>query len=134
MRTTSGIGSSVVHATNGASRVTVKVSITKRKRRRRMRTGALVTHTRFVVNFREPRSGRRKQFFFTQYQDAVAKREAVVSGLATHRCNESADLTIAQAMSYWLEARRREVKAATWNSYQQISAYIVGPLLVRTRH
>jgi integrase len=40
--------------------------------------------------------------------------------------------TVAQAVTYWLEARRSEVKAVTWNGYHQIAAYIVGPLLVGT--
>jgi integrase len=99
-----------------------------------MRSGALVTHTRFVVNFRDPRTGRRKQFFFARHQEAVAKREALLSSTPAHLGNEYVDLTIAQATNYWLEARRREVKVATWNSYQQISVYIVGPLLLGTRY
>jgi hypothetical protein len=115
--------------------VALTPSITKRKRKRHLRSGALVTQTRYVVNFREPRSGRRTQFFFTRYEDAVAKREALLSSVATNAyAAEKADLTVAQAVGYWLQTRQGEVKKATFDSYEDIAAYVVGPLLLGTAH
>ena len=43
------------------------------------------------------------------------------------------DLTVAQAVDYWLENRKDEVRKTTWRSYKQASRYVVGPLLVGTR-
>jgi integrase len=112
---------------------TITASITKRRRRRHLRSGAIVTQTRFVVNFREPHSGRRKQFFFARHQDAVVKRDTLLSSIVTRTyLDEKTDFTVAEAVAYWLETRRSEVKLATWNSYQQMAAYIIGPLLVGT--
>jgi integrase len=111
------------------------VSITKRKRRRRTRSGAEITHTRFVVNFRDPHTGRRKQYFFERHQDAVLKREAILSGSVAHPfTDETTGLTIAQAVAYWLEARRSDVKSATWQNYHQLASYIVGPILLGTAY
>ena len=74
-------------------------SITKRKRRRRLTSGAVVTQVRYVVNFREPRSGRRRQLFFASHQDAVVKRDALLSSVATSGYLEgNEDLTVAQAV------------------------------------
>jgi integrase len=87
------------------------------------------------VNFRDPRTGRRKQYFFERHHDAVLKREAILSGSATHpSTDETAGLTVAQAVTYWLEARRNEVKSATWRNYHQLTAYIVGPVLLGTAY
>ena len=86
-------------------------SITKRKRKRRLKSGAVVVYTRFVVNYREPRSGRRKQFFFDRHKDAIAKRNALLTSVLTGGYTEvQSDLTVIQAVEYWLESRHDEVK------------------------
>ena len=109
-------------------------SITKRARKRRLKSGAVVVQTRFVVSFREPRSGRRKQLFFHRYRDAIAKRNALLTSVLTGAYSEApSDLTVAQAVEHWLENRRGEVKVGTWVGYRQASRYIVGPVLVGTK-
>jgi len=111
------------------------VSVTKRKRRRRLTSGVVVTQLRFVVNFREPRSGRRRQVFFTSHRDALLKRDDLLASFAVNgHLGEQTDMTVAHTMDYWLEARRSEVKQATWDSYRQIARYVVGPLLMGTGH
>jgi integrase len=113
--------------------VSLTASITKRRRKRRLTSGAVITQVRFVVNFREPRSGRRQQFFFTRYQEAAAKRDALLSSIATNTyVDPKGDLTVAQAVAHWLEARRSEVKNSTWDHYRHLATYIVGPLLEGT--
>lgn len=108
-------------------------SITKRNRRRRLKSGVAVIQTRFVVNFREPGTGRRKQFFFTRYKDAVAKRDLLLSSVVTGSYTTGKnELTVAQAVEHWLESRRGEVKGVTWKGYRHIANYIIGPLLAGT--
>ena len=90
--------------------------------------------TRFVVSFREPRTGRRKQLFFDRYKDAVAMRDAIVASVVTGTYAEAqTNLSVAEVVSYWLNNRRGEVKKATWDSYRQAAGYVVGPLLVGTK-
>ena len=111
-------------------------SITRRDRRRRLSSGRLVVQTRFVVNYRDPSSGRRKQLFFTRQKDALAMRDAIVASIATgtpYSAASDAETTVAAVMDRWLENRRREVKAGTWASYRQAANYVVGPLLVGTK-
>jgi integrase len=110
-------------------------SITKRKRRHPLKSGATVLHTRYVVNFREPRTGKRKQFFFERYKDAIEKRHALLTSVMMGGYSEAQhDLTVSQAVEYWLENRRNEVKPVTWMGYRQAIRYVVGPLLVGTKH
>jgi integrase len=93
-----------------------------------------VVQARFVVSFREPRTGRRKQLFFERHKDAVAMRDAIVASVATGTYSEvQTNLNVAEVVGYWLESRRGEVKAATWDSYRQAVGYIIGPLLVGTK-
>ena len=40
------------------------ISLTKRVRKRKLRDGAAVTHTRYVLNYRDPHTGGRRQEFF----------------------------------------------------------------------
>lgn len=109
-------------------------SVTKRRRTRRLKSGAVVVHTRFVVNLREPHSGRRKQFFFERYRDAIAKRDALLRSVLTGAYAEAqSELTVAQAVEDWLENRRSEVKAGTWKSYRQGAGYITKALLIGTK-
>jgi integrase len=109
-------------------------SITRRDRKRRLASGAIVVQTRFVVSFREPRTGRRKQLFFERQKDAVAMRDALVASVVNGTYAEvQTNLTVAEVVNYWLDNRRGEVKPATWESYQQAAGYIVGPLLVGTK-
>ena len=39
-------------------------NVTKRKRRRKLPSGVVVHHTRYVVNFKDPKTHRRRQQFF----------------------------------------------------------------------
>ena len=109
-------------------------SINKRDRRRPQRSGGVVVQTRFVVSFREPRTGRRKQLFFARHKDAVAMRDALVTSVVTGTYAEAhTNLTVAEVVDYWLCNRQSEVKASTWDSYRQAAGYITGPLLVGTQ-
>jgi integrase len=111
------------------------VSITKRKRKRQLTSGARVVQTRYVVNLQEPGTGKRRQFFFERHRDAVTKRDALLASVVTGSYSSAAEaeLTVAKGVEHWLENRRGQVKAGTWRSYQQAVGYIIGPLLVGTK-
>jgi integrase len=90
--------------------------------------------TRYVVNFREPKTHQRKQLFFDRHKDALAMRDALVASVATDTYEAvQTDLTVTQVVDYWLQARRGDVKKGTWASYRHASSYITGPLLVGTK-
>src|SRR6476659_2657829 len=98
--------------------MTFTASITRRDRKRRLRSGAIITQSRWVVNFREPRSGQRKQLFFERQKDAITKRDALLSTAASGTYSDSkTKLTVADALEHWLEHRRTEIKQVTFIGY-----------------
>src|SRR5262245_4725547 len=109
-------------------------SITKRERKRQLKSGAAILQTRYVVNFQEPETGQRKQFFFKRHRDAVAKRDELLSSVVTGSYSAAkSELSVSQTVEHWLENRRTQVKAGTLRSYQQAVGYIIGPLLIGTK-
>ena len=115
--------------------MSLAVSITKRERKRQLRSGTTVVQTRYVVNFQEPQTGQRKQLFFERHRDAVAKRTEILASVVTgsYATPRTASPTVAEVVQRWLESRRNQVKAGTWRSYQQAVGYVIGPLLVGTK-
>ena len=114
--------------------MTIRTSISKRDRKRTLTSGAVVLQPRYVLNFNDPRTGKRRQLFFRSQREAMAKRDDILAAIATNSYSESrSQMTVGGAVEHWLENRRTEVKAATWKTYRQISTNcIIGPLLVGT--
>ena len=110
------------------------INITRRERRRVLKSGVVVTQTRWVLNYREPRTGRRRQLFFERQRDAQAKRAEVVIQIVTgsYRADRNREVTIRTVAERWLDDRRDKVKACTVEGYGFGVALIVGPLLIGT--
>jgi hypothetical protein len=62
----------------GSQPMPFTVNVTKRERSRKLKSGERVSHTRWVVNYKEPRSGQRRQLFFEK-ADAHAKRNELLA-------------------------------------------------------
>jgi integrase len=111
----------------------ISINITKRDRKRRLRSGATVTQTRYVVNYRDPRTGKRKQLFFERQKDAQLKRGEIAGQVQTGTYSgENKSVTIGHAVHRWLESRKGEVKDRTLHGYRETATYITGPLLIGT--
>lgn len=111
--------------------MTLTITNTERERRRTLVTGAIVVHTRFVLNFREPRRGRRRQVFAKSHKEAIAKRDALIAAAATTNTysEDRPNFTVAKAIEHWLESRQGSVKTSTLRTYRQVSkGCIIGPL------
>lgn len=109
------------------------INITKRDRKRILKSGASVIQTRYVVNYRDPRTEKRKQFFFDRQKDAQAKRTEIAVQLETGICTEvRKTLTVREAVRLWLADRKGEVKERTFQGYEYTVGFIVGPLLLGT--
>jgi integrase len=63
-------------------------NITRRERSRTLKSGACIVHTRFVLNYKEPRTGQRKQLFFDKKADAMAKRNELLASVETGAYSE----------------------------------------------
>lgn len=112
--------------------MTFTSTITKRVRKRVLTDGAMVKQTRYVLNFIDPTTAKRRQLFFGSQSDAVAKRDELIVATATGQrlqLDAQSKLTVAEAVEYWLANRRTEVKANTLRGYELLSRHhVVGPL------
>jgi integrase len=81
-------------------------------RRRKLQSGAVVKHTRYVLNYRDPTSGR--QEFFERAKDAQSRRSELLGQVASGSyVDERTVPTIADAVEHWLADRTGKVKAST---------------------
>src|SRR4051812_15261441 len=110
------------------------VNITRRQRRRVLKSGAVVIQTRWVLNFREPRSGQRRQLFFDRQKEAHTRRNELITqiGTGSYSIERNRDETVRGAVDRWLADRKSKVKQNTLKGYGFGAALVVGPLLVGT--
>ncbi|TXN19563.1 site-specific integrase [Methylobacterium sp. WL9] len=107
------------------------ISLTKRDRRRKLRSGEFVTNTRWVLNYTDPKTGARVQLFFERQKEAIAKRNEIAAAVeARTYIPEREVITVGEAVTRWIENRRGEVKDRTLFGYEQAARYITDPLLV----
>ena len=110
------------------------VNVTKRERKRKLRSGEIVLHTRWVLNYRDPRSGKRHQNFFDRARDAQDRRNQIITEIGTGTFVEnSKSITVASVVERWLANREGEVKARIIAGYREILKLIIGPLLLGTQ-
>jgi integrase len=111
------------------------VNLTRRERKRKLKNGAIVLQTRYVVNYREPRTGRRRQLFFERQKDAQAHRNQIIADIetGTYAADRSRTVTVREIVDRWLDSREGDVKDGTLDGYRRAAANIVGPLLIGTR-
>jgi integrase len=112
----------------------VSINITKRVRRRRYPNGVIVRLTRHVLNYRDPKTGQRRQEFFERAKDAQDRR-AELQGMvaAGSYVDARAVPTVAEAVQHWLGDRAAKVKANTLAGHRIVLKHISGPWLVGTR-
>jgi integrase len=113
--------------------MTFNINITKRERTRKLRDGSTTVNVRWVLNFRDPKTGKRVQLFFERHKDALEKRNQIISQVDQRTFVAPRDqITVAEAVRRWREDRRSEVKARTMRGYDQVARYITEPLLSGT--
>lgn len=110
------------------------INITKRDRKRKLNDGTIVVQPRYVLSYREPRTGKRRQLFFERQKDAQAKRNEIIAEIQTgsYADRQRRAVTVADIVQRWLETRDGEVKGSTLEGYRRAAANIVGPLLIGT--
>lgn len=114
--------------------MTLRINITRRTRRRRdKRPDGSVResiHDRWVVIYRDPRTGERHQLFFERRKDAEARRDALIADyqLGASVSPQRASLTVSEAVARWLDNRKGEVRDRTLRGYREAAIYITGPV------
>ncbi len=105
--------------------MTTSINITKRIRKRRRADGEIVEQPRFVVSFRDPHTGRRKQLFFERRKDADAKRGELLVAMGTGSYNSPSAMTVKDAMCQWLDDRLPKVRSATRECYEHGAKLVI---------
>ena len=110
------------------------VNLTKRDRKRKLTDGTVVVQTRWVLNYREPRSGQRRQLFFEKQKDAQARRNQIIAEVetGTYSAERTRMVTMREIVQRWIDSRTGEIKQVTLDGYRLAAGNIVGPLLVGT--
>ena len=109
--------------------MTLNINLTRRVRRRKLNDGSVVEQTRYVLNWRDPRTGEREQRFFERQRDAQDRRAELIAAYDRGAYSPSHQtVTVADAVTAWLETKRGTVRPITYNTYAFQSRYVVGPL------
>jgi integrase len=106
------------------------INLTRRVRRRTLKGGSVVEQVRFVISWRDPRTGAREQRFFARQRDAQERRSELIAAYDRGAYSSSnRSVTVADAVAAWLETKRGAVRPITFSSYEFEIGYIIGPLL-----
>jgi integrase len=112
-----------------ASSMTFSINLTRRVRRRKLKDGSVVEQTRYVLNWRDPRTGEREQRFFERQREAQERRTELIAAYDRGAYSSARKtVTVADAVAAWLETKRGVVRPITFATYAFQSRYVVGPL------
>src|ERR1700722_3224716 len=109
--------------------MTLNINLPRRVRRRKLKDGSVVEQTRYVLNWRDPRTGERKQRFFERQREAQERRSELTAAYDRGVYSSSnRTVTVGDAIAAWLETKRGTVRPITFETYKFQSRYVVGPL------
>jgi integrase len=109
--------------------MTLNINLTRRVRRRKLKDGSVVEQARYVLNWRDPRTGEREQRFFERQRDAQERRSELIAAYDRGAYSSARKtVTVADAVAAWLETKRGTVRPITFATYAFQSRYVVGPL------
>src|ERR1043166_4976713 len=107
--------------------------VTKREMKRTRRTGEVITLTRYVLNYRDPKTGKRSQQFFERQKEAQEAHGKLLVEIKEGTYAKRRDVpTVEQAFDHWLRDRGGQIKPCTLNAYKKFRPCIVGPLMMGT--
>jgi integrase len=109
--------------------MTLNINLTRRVRRRKLKDGSVVEQARYVLNWRDPRTGEREQRFFERQREAQERRSEFIAAYERGvYSSQTKTVTVETAVAAWLETKRGVVRPITFTTYKFQSRYVVGPL------
>ena len=108
--------------------MTLNINLTKRVRRRKLKGGAVVEQTRYVLNWRDPRTGEREQRFFERQKDAQERRSELVAAYDRGAYSSSNRTVTVAGSGRVARHEARNGPADHLQPYAFQSRYVVGPL------
>jgi integrase len=111
------------------------VTISKRKMKRKLRSGQQKLLTRYVVSFTNPKTGKCVQKFYDKQKQALVAQSQILVDLKEGIYAERRDIpTVEKAFEHWLELRRGQIKNCTLKGYEKFRTYSGGPMVVGSRY
>lgn len=121
----------------------MNISVRKRARTRALKSGVVTQH-RYVLDFKDPVSERRRQEFFERKSDAEARRiELLTAARPASRhvpamghqapaishapAPSQTEKTVAEIVEYWLQGLDGGLKDSTREYYRKMSRYVIAP-------
>jgi integrase len=112
--------------------MTLNINLTRRLRHRKLKDGTTVEQTRYVLNWRDPRTGEREQRFFERQREAQERRSEFLAAYERGVYSSQTKTVIVEtAVAAWLETKCGVVRPITFATYEFQSRYVVGPLAPR---
>jgi integrase len=109
--------------------MTFNINLTRRVRHRKLKDGSTVEQIRYVLNWRDPRTGEREQRFFERQREAQERRSEFLAAYERGvYSSQTKTVTVETAVAAWLETKRGVVRPITFATYEFQSRYVVGPL------
>ena len=94
--------------------MTLNINLTRRIRRRKLKDGSVVEQTRYVLNWRDPRTGARQQRFFERQREAQERRRELLAAYERGvYSSQTKTVTVEAAVAAWLETKRGVVRPIT---------------------
>ncbi|MCB1784496.1 MAG: tyrosine-type recombinase/integrase [Alphaproteobacteria bacterium] len=109
--------------------MSTRTNITKRRMRQKNRDGKVFEYDRYLLHYKDPATGKRRQRRFDTRKEAEAARNDLIKNAERMaRCKGKKPPTLKEAVEYWLKSKKGVVAEQTHRAYTQISRdYIIGP-------
>lgn len=112
-----------------------RTTITKRAIPRRLRGGETVVLDRYILNYKDPATGKRKMQFFETRKEAEVEQQRLYKAVTEGSPLDPRQAPkIADAVKYWLESCEGRVRPDTLKTYRMVARnYIIGPAFEGTK-
>ncbi len=106
-----------------------RTNITKRRIKQRNREGKVSEHDRYLLHYKDPATGNRRQKRFSTRKEAEAAQNKLIKNASAMKRRKNGKVpTLKEAVDYWLQTKEMSISKNTHRSYTQVAYdYILGP-------
>lgn len=111
-----------------------RANITKRRIEQKNRDGQIFEYDRYLLNYNDPATGKRKiKRFNTRKEAEAAQNDLIRNADAMRRRKDGKTPTLGEAVEYWLDSKKQTILKGTHHAYTQVAHdYIIGPAIKGT--
>lgn len=107
-----------------------RANITKRRIRQKNREGKIFTYDRYILNYNDPATGKRRMERYDTRKAAEAAQNNLIKNHEELSRFKAQPPTLGEAVDYWLKSRENIIRPNTLRCYKQVANnFILGPLM-----